>query len=133
EERSACFARLRIRHWQLRCHRIACPRALSRARRPKEVASVPTRSRPPRARTSTLGGRSDRTGSLVRLPDPILARAEPDPRSARGPPRMPDVNIWAVLVAALTAFLLGGMWYGASLFGNAWNREAGRGEKKPAK
>lgn len=45
---------------------------------------------------------------------------------------MPDVNIWAVLAAALTAFLLGGVWYGAAMFGNAWNREAGRGENKPS-
>lgn len=42
---------------------------------------------------------------------------------------MPEVNIWAVLVAALSTFLLGGLWYSPKLFGNVWNREAGRPEK----
>ena len=42
---------------------------------------------------------------------------------------MTDVNVWAVLVAALTTFLLGGLWYSPKLFGNVWNREAGRPEK----
>jgi hypothetical protein len=52
-------------------------------------------------------------------------------RAARERESMPDVNIWAVLVAALTSFMLGGAWYGKALFGEVWNREAGRGEKKP--
>src|SRR6188768_2075654 len=43
--------------------------------------------------------------------------------------QMNDVNVWAVLAAAGTSFLLGGLWYSPKLFGNAWNREAGRGEK----
>ena len=42
---------------------------------------------------------------------------------------MLEVNIWAVLLAAGSAFMLGGLWYSAALFGNAWNREAGRGPK----
>lgn len=37
---------------------------------------------------------------------------------------MPDVNWWAVLVAAASAFVLGGIWYGP-LFKAAWCREAG--------
>lgn len=37
---------------------------------------------------------------------------------------MPAVNLWAVLLAAVSAFMLGGLWYGP-LFKNAWCREAG--------
>jgi hypothetical protein len=36
---------------------------------------------------------------------------------------MPEVNLLAVLVAALAAFLIGGLWYGP-LFGRIWAREA---------
>ncbi|HUS25050.1 MAG TPA: DUF1761 domain-containing protein [Candidatus Binatia bacterium] len=38
---------------------------------------------------------------------------------------MSDVNLWAVLAAAVSAFVLGGAWYSPALFGNVWNREAG--------
>jgi hypothetical protein len=41
---------------------------------------------------------------------------------------MSAVNIWAVLVAAVSSFALGGLWYSPVLFGKAWNREVGRGE-----
>ena len=41
---------------------------------------------------------------------------------------MSAVNIWAVLVAAVSSFLLGGLWYSPVLFHNLWNREAGRGD-----
>jgi Protein of unknown function (DUF1761) len=41
---------------------------------------------------------------------------------------MSGVNIWAVLVAAVSSFALGGLWYSPALFGKLWNREAGRGE-----
>lgn len=37
---------------------------------------------------------------------------------------MGDINVWAVLVAAVSSFLLGGIWYGP-LFKHAWCREAG--------
>ena len=37
---------------------------------------------------------------------------------------MQAINLWAVLVAAASAFMLGGIWYGP-LFKNAWCREAG--------
>jgi hypothetical protein len=40
---------------------------------------------------------------------------------------MDQVNIWVVLAAALSTFLLGGLWYSPSLFGKIWNRENGRG------
>lgn len=36
------------------------------------------------------------------------------------------MNIWAVLVAAIAAFLLGGVWYSPALFGSVWCKEAGR-------
>lgn len=38
---------------------------------------------------------------------------------------MPEVNWLAVLAAALSAFLLGGLWYSPALFGKAWQRGAG--------
>ena len=43
---------------------------------------------------------------------------------------MNDVNLWAVLTAAVSSFLLGGLWYSRALFGVMWHREAGGGEKK---
>src|SRR5262245_4572137 len=38
---------------------------------------------------------------------------------------MQQVNIIAVLVAALSSFLLGGLWYSRLLFGQAWHRASG--------
>ena len=43
---------------------------------------------------------------------------------------MADINLWAVLLAAAPAFLLGGIWYGP-LFKHAWCREAGVDPDKP--
>ena len=43
---------------------------------------------------------------------------------------MPDLNLWAVLAAAASAFLLGGLWYGP-LFKRIWCREAGVDPDKP--
>ena len=37
---------------------------------------------------------------------------------------MSNVNILAVIVAALSSFLLGGLWYSTPLFGAAWRRAA---------
>jgi len=37
---------------------------------------------------------------------------------------MQGIHLWAVLVAAASAFMLGGLWYGP-LFKHAWCREAG--------
>lgn len=48
---------------------------------------------------------------------------------------MDGINLWAVLVAAVSSFLLGGIWYGP-LFGKAWNAAAGMDPQKqghPAK
>ena len=42
---------------------------------------------------------------------------------------MKDINIWAVLVAAASSFLLGGFWYSKNFLGGIWNREAGRADK----
>jgi hypothetical protein len=36
-----------------------------------------------------------------------------------------NVNIPAVVVAALSAFFLGGLWYSPVLFGRSWQRETG--------
>ena len=38
---------------------------------------------------------------------------------------MPEINVWAALVAAASSFLLGGLWYSPALFGKAWMRETG--------
>lgn len=35
------------------------------------------------------------------------------------------MNYWAVLLAAVSSFMLGGLWYSPALFGNAWNTENG--------
>ncbi|HEY0742278.1 MAG TPA: DUF1761 domain-containing protein [Chryseosolibacter sp.] len=38
---------------------------------------------------------------------------------------MPQFNIWAVIVAAISTFLIGGLWYSPAVFGKAWMRENG--------
>ncbi len=38
---------------------------------------------------------------------------------------MEGLNIWAVIVAALSNFLIGGLWYSQGLFGRVWMRENG--------
>jgi hypothetical protein len=38
---------------------------------------------------------------------------------------MPTVNWLAVLVAALSTFVIGGLWYSPAVFGNAWMKENG--------
>ena len=48
-----------------------------------------------------------------------------------------EINIWAVLVAALSSFVLGGIWYSPLLFLKPWNRAVGRSDdyeqKHPAR
>ena len=44
---------------------------------------------------------------------------------------MQQVNYIAVLVAALSSFLLGGLWYSKILFGPAWHRSAGTPTQDP--
>jgi hypothetical protein len=36
-----------------------------------------------------------------------------------------DVDVWAVLVATASSFVLGGLWYSPALFGRPWNRGNG--------
>lgn len=36
-----------------------------------------------------------------------------------------ELNYWAILVAALSTFMIGGLWYSPALFGKAWMRENG--------
>lgn len=43
---------------------------------------------------------------------------------------MPDVNYLAVALAALSAFLLGGLWYSPVLFANKWMALSGQSEEK---
>lgn len=44
---------------------------------------------------------------------------------------MEQINILAVIVAAASAFLLGGIWYSPALFGKVWAREAGVSDYQP--
>lgn len=36
-----------------------------------------------------------------------------------------QLNYWAILVAALSTFLIGGLWYSPLVFGKAWMKENG--------
>lgn len=38
---------------------------------------------------------------------------------------MPTLNYLAIIVSALSTFLLGGLWYSPALFGTAWMKENG--------
>ncbi len=40
---------------------------------------------------------------------------------------MDQLNIAATVVAAVSSFLLGALWYSPKVLGRLWNREAGRG------
>jgi hypothetical protein len=42
---------------------------------------------------------------------------------------MEGLNIWAVLLAALSTFLIGGLWYSPAVFGKSWMRENGLTEE----
>lgn len=41
-----------------------------------------------------------------------------------------DINIWAVLVAAVVAFLIGALWYSPLLFAKQWMKAHGHTPKK---
>lgn len=45
------------------------------------------------------------------------------------------MNLWAVLLAAVSSFVLGGLWYSPAVFGRVWNDENGGVEQTghPAK
>lgn len=38
---------------------------------------------------------------------------------------MEHLNVWAVLAAALSTFLIGGLWYSPAVFGKTWMKENG--------
>lgn len=38
---------------------------------------------------------------------------------------MEGINYWAILVAALSTFVIGGLWYSPAVFGKAWMKENG--------
>jgi len=46
---------------------------------------------------------------------------------------MRTINVWAILVAAIVAFVLGALWYSPQLFGKAWKRANGFGASEPPK
>lgn len=46
---------------------------------------------------------------------------------------MSTLNVWAVLVAAIVAFLLGGLWFSPAVFGTAWKKANGFGPGEPPK
>lgn len=52
-------------------------------------------------------------------------RADSHSRRTTMPIELLNVNFLAVTVAALSSFLLGGLWYSRALFGAVWSREAG--------
>jgi len=41
---------------------------------------------------------------------------------------MPQINLWAVLVAGLSSMILGALWYSPLLFGKAWSAASGVSE-----
>ncbi len=44
---------------------------------------------------------------------------------------MQTLNPWAILVAAGSAFLVGGLWYSPALLGKVWKKANGFGEGQP--
>jgi hypothetical protein len=43
-----------------------------------------------------------------------------------------QLNVWAILAAAVSAFVIGGLWYSRVLFGKAWERANGFSESPKA-
>ena len=41
------------------------------------------------------------------------------------------LNCWAILVSAVSAFVVGGLWYSPFLFGTAWKKANGFGDAEP--
>jgi hypothetical protein len=46
---------------------------------------------------------------------------------------MRTLNVWAILVAAVVAFILGAVWFSPALFGRAWKKANGFGPNEPPK
>ena len=42
-----------------------------------------------------------------------------------------SLNLWAILTAALSAFLVGGLWYSPALFGSLWKKANRFGPQEP--
>src|SRR5437762_3047233 len=69
---------------------------------------------------------------------PLIGRSDASTKyarlfSSRGELRMGfhGLNVWAVLAAAVSAFVLGGLWYAPFLFGKAWKGANGFGSEEP--
>lgn len=45
----------------------------------------------------------------------------------------PEINYLAAVLAAISAFILGGLWYSPALFGNAWLKATGLSAEELAK
>lgn len=41
-----------------------------------------------------------------------------------------DINYWAILVAAVSSFVIGGLWYAPFLLGNAWQKAVGLSDEE---
>jgi membrane-associated HD superfamily phosphohydrolase len=46
---------------------------------------------------------------------------------------MSTLNVWAILVAAVVAFMLGAIWFSPAMFGKAWQKANGFGASEPPK
>ena len=46
---------------------------------------------------------------------------------------MQTLNVWAVLVAAVVAYLLAALWYSPAVFGKTWQKANGFGPDEPGK
>ena len=42
-----------------------------------------------------------------------------------------QLNIWAILAATVSAFLVGGLWYSPAMFGKLWKRANGFKDEQP--
>lgn len=46
---------------------------------------------------------------------------------------MSTLNVWAILVAAIVAFMLGALWFSPAVFGKVWKTANGFGTNEPQK
>lgn len=46
---------------------------------------------------------------------------------------MPEISYVAVVIAAVSSFVVGGLWYSPLLFGRAWQREVGLSDEEMAR
>src|SRR6185436_12940215 len=78
----------------------------------------------------TLPSRGRPQAGFACLRPPLMSNVRPHPKTVGE-----AVNSWAVLLAAVSSFMLGGLWYSPALFGRIWNAENGgqKHEGHPAK